>query len=435
MAEREDTHTHDDRGSDDPFTGKRFDRRKFLALTGSVSLGALLAACGGGSDEAEAPAAPPAPPAEPPAEPEAPPPSPPASTPATSTAPTEISGTVNMLAWPGHGDKELVGPFEEATGVTMRVKEYANGDEMIALVTQSPPGTFDVIMVDPEFIEQLLVTDSLEPLDPAEYPAAESDFFDQFKPSSHFPVHWYNDQMYAVGWAFGYIGLAYNTDHFQADEVGSYDVLKSEKAQGRLGWTDYWAASMGPMSMYIGNSEDPFNPTDESFPELRETLLSFSGQTRGFYGIGDMVAALANGELWVVAGGGNAVTLSSKQAGKPLEANVPAEGAVQYTESLALAKGAKNPDAAKAFINYAISPEGDARKAILPAYQGTPVSEAAWQWIADNEPDWVPLLQIDLNGPNYLDPWNEGRIALRRQPENQTIEEWQNVWEEFKSSV
>ena len=431
MAESEETQA-DDRVSDARFTGQRFDRRKFLALTGGLSLTALLAACGGDSSEPEgAPAAPPAT-------------SPPAATegegtattaPATSTAPSEISGTVNMLAWPGHGDKALVGPFEEATGVTVRVKEYANGDEMIALVTQSPPGTFDVIMVDPEFIEQLLVTDSLEPLDPDEYPAAETDFFEQYKPSAHFPVHWYNDQMYAVGWAFGYIGLAYNTDHFQADEVSTYDVVHSDKAEGRLGWTDYWAASMGPMSMYIGNKEDPFNPTDESFAELKETLLSLSGQTRGFYGIGDMVQALANGELWVVAGGGNAVTLASKQAGKPLEASVPEEGAVQYTESLALANGVKNPDAAKAFINYCISPEGDARKAILPAYQGTPVSRAAWEWIAENEPDWVPLLQIDLNGPNYLDPWNEGRIALRRQPENQTIEEWQNAWTEFKNSV
>ena len=397
-----------------PLSSRSWDRRGFLAVTGGTSLAMLLAACGGNDTQATATTS---------------------TSPAKTTGGRPVSGVVNMLAWPGHGDKALIGRFEEATGVKIRVKEYANGDEMIALVAQSPPGTFDVIMVDPEFIEQLLLADGLEPMDPEEFPAAETDFFDQFKPSNKFPVHWYDGQMYAVGWAFGYIGLAYNTDHFTADAVASYDVLKTAEAKGRLGWTDYWAASMGPMSMYVGNREDPFNPTDASFAELRETLLSLSDQTRGFYGIGDMVQALANGEAWVVAGGGNAVTLASKQAGKPLEASVPEEGAVQYTESLSLAKGVKNPDAAKAFINYCISPEGDARKAILPAYQGTPVSRKAWEWIADNEPAWVPLLQVDLNGPNYMDPWNEGRIALRRLPQNQTIEEWQDVWTEFKNSV
>jgi spermidine/putrescine-binding protein len=40
--------------------------------------------------------------------------------------PPYIRGTtINMVAWPGPGDKALIEPFERATGARIRVKEYA----------------------------------------------------------------------------------------------------------------------------------------------------------------------------------------------------------------------------------------------------------------------------------------------------------------------
>ena len=101
-----------------PLSSRSWDRRGFLAVTGGTSLAMLLAACGGNDTQATATTS---------------------TSPAKTTGGRPVSGVVNMLAWPGHGDKALIGPFEEATGVKIRVKEYANGDEMIALVAQSPP--------------------------------------------------------------------------------------------------------------------------------------------------------------------------------------------------------------------------------------------------------------------------------------------------------
>jgi hypothetical protein len=96
--------------------------------------------------------------------------------------------------------------------------------------------------------------------------------------------------------------------------------------------------------------------------------------------------------------------------------------------------GAKNVEGAKQFINYCISPEGCARKGIMPAYQGIPVSEKAWEWIAQNAPEWVPVMRIDLDGPNVLDDWERGVIAIRQLPTDQETEEWQDLWTEYMSS-
>ena len=41
---------------------------------------------------------------------------------------------INMLAWYGHGEPDMVGAFEEANNVKFVPKYYAGGDNMLALI-------------------------------------------------------------------------------------------------------------------------------------------------------------------------------------------------------------------------------------------------------------------------------------------------------------
>ena len=50
-------------------------------------------------------------------------------------APTEI----NMLAWYGHGEPDIVAEFEAANNVKFKPKYYAGGDNMLGLIAQSLP--------------------------------------------------------------------------------------------------------------------------------------------------------------------------------------------------------------------------------------------------------------------------------------------------------
>lgn len=52
---------------------------------------------------------------------------------------------LNLLSWPGHGDPAFVRPFEEQYGCKVVAKEYVGGEPMLALMNQSPPGSFDVV--------------------------------------------------------------------------------------------------------------------------------------------------------------------------------------------------------------------------------------------------------------------------------------------------
>jgi spermidine/putrescine transport system substrate-binding protein len=55
---------------------------------------------------------------------------------------------INMLAWYGHGEPDIVGEFEAANNVKFKPKYYAGGDNMLGLIAQSPPGTYDIILSD-----------------------------------------------------------------------------------------------------------------------------------------------------------------------------------------------------------------------------------------------------------------------------------------------
>lgn len=49
---------------------------------------------------------------------------------------------LNMLAWYGHAEPDVVAEFEAANNVKFKPKYYTGGDNMLGLIAQSPPGTF-----------------------------------------------------------------------------------------------------------------------------------------------------------------------------------------------------------------------------------------------------------------------------------------------------
>jgi spermidine/putrescine transport system substrate-binding protein len=76
---------------------------------------------------------------------------------------------INMLAWYGHGEPDIVGEFEAANNVKFKPKYYAGGDNMLGLIAQSPPGTYDIILSDGEFVQQLNAAGYIEELNAADY--------------------------------------------------------------------------------------------------------------------------------------------------------------------------------------------------------------------------------------------------------------------------
>jgi spermidine/putrescine transport system substrate-binding protein len=342
--------------------------------------------------------------------------------------PASAEDRLNLLAWPGHGAPEFVNPFEKKHGVRVRVKEYVGGEQMLAAVNSAPIGTYDAVLTDREYIPQLRAANKIVELDPADYPF--SDFFPEFR---NVPYDWDGNKLYSVLIRFMYLGLAYRSDKVTKEEAESYSVLQNPKLANKVGWFDWYLPSMGCVSLMIGNPS-PFDINNEQFNKLKASLFSLKAQTAGFYGFSDLFSQFANGSIYACAGIGDWLTQRLAQQRTQIKSTIPKEGALGVAESISILNGARNPDLARKFIQYATSPEGQVRTALLPAYVNYIPSMKGWDLLAKQSPDWATRLRLRFDEhPNVIDDWRANKITWRETPKQQPVAEWNRAWTEFKS--
>jgi spermidine/putrescine transport system substrate-binding protein len=334
---------------------------------------------------------------------------------------------VNLLSWPGHGAQDVIGPFEKETGIKVQAKEYTGGEEMIALLQSSPPGTFDVILSDAEYISQLQQAGLIDEMNPSDYPIA--DFWPQFQ---KFPYHWVDGKLYSVMVDFGFLGMVYNTSKLSREEVDSYAVLWDDKVKGKVGMYDWYLPNMMCLSLYNGNH--PPNDLDAAqFEKLKKTLFSLAGQMSGIGPWSSVFSQLTNEESWVMPGVGAWAALLLENDGVPIKAVVPKEGGLQWTESLSIASSSKNKDAAVKLIQYLTSPEGQVLEATKSAYWASIPNKKGWEKLNAEMPEAAERLEHRLDKRNVMDEFAEGKIYIRGVPAQQSIEDWNEVWTEFKN--
>lgn len=344
-----------------------------------------------------------------------------------SAATAQEPQVLNYLSWPGNADPYLVEAFEKANDCKIMIKEYVGGDQMLAVINQAPPGSFDVVLADAEYMHLLHSADYVEELDPDDYPL--QDYWPEFQ---KFPLHWFDGKLYGVMTDFGYLGLSYNTNQYAPEEVDSYEAMWADKAKGRVGFFDWYLPSMGCVALSTG-ARPPFDLDDAQFGALQDKLYSLRPQASGFYTIADIFSSLTNGQAHLVPGIGEWITLGLRQSGVPVDTHIPAEGGLQWTESLSIVKGTPKADLARKFIQYTASPEGQVRQATKVDNKKSIPSIAGWKLLGETMPQEAEILRMTFDAPNVMDVYKQGRINFRQLPSNQAIEDWNDVWSEFKS--
>ncbi|MBB4443313.1 MULTISPECIES: ABC transporter substrate-binding protein [Rhizobium] len=344
-----------------------------------------------------------------------------------SSAYADDPNVLNYLSWPGNADPYLIADFEKENNVKVRIKEYVGGDQMLAVINQSPPGSFDVVLADAEYMHLLHASDFIEPLDPDDYPI--KDFWPEFQ---KFPLHWFDGKLYGVMTDFGYLGLSYNTNTFRPEEVKSYAAMWSEKAKGKVGFFDWYLPSMGSISLSNGNLP-PFDISEEKFEAVKEKLFTLKPQASGFYTIADIFSSMTNGQAQLVPGIGEWITLGLRLNGVPVDTIIPEEGGLQWTESLSIVKGTPKKDLARKFIQYTTSPQGQVKMATKVDNKKSIPSIAGWKLLNETMPKDAEILRMRLDQPNVMDEYKAKKIQFRQLPSEQSIEDWNDVWSEFKS--
>ncbi|MEL7116551.1 MAG: extracellular solute-binding protein [Pseudomonadota bacterium] len=338
---------------------------------------------------------------------------------------------LTMLGWFGTAEPDMVGEFEEANNVKFVPKYYAGGDNMLAALAQNPPGTFDIIHTDAEYAKLLVANDLVMELDPSAYPMDDL-LHDDFK---SFAGHWGpGGELYSLITRFGHLGVSYNKDLLTAEEAATYDVFWDPRLTGKVGHFDWHLPSLGQMSLLMGNAS-PFDIDATAWDAVQEKTLSLKPQVGGYFDFGGTFSGLKNGEMLAMCGIGDWVTGILERDGAPVSSVVPAEGGIQWTESYSIAKTSEKADMALKYLAYTISPAGQVKTAQMLAYPGHCVTKAGRAMLNDvDSAEAVRSGQVDGDARDPITLINDGRISYRDIPVQQSLEDWNDFWSEYKNA-
>ncbi|NNJ74276.1 MAG: spermidine/putrescine ABC transporter substrate-binding protein, partial [Anderseniella sp.] len=328
---------------------------------------------------------------------------------------------INMLAWYGHGEPDIVGEFEAANNVKFKPKYYAGGDNMLGLIAQSPPGTYDIILSDGEFVQQLNAAGYIEELNAADYNFDDM-LYDDFK---KFPGHWADGKLHSVMVRCGHLGVSYNKNAITAEEASSYKCFWKPEVKGKVGHFDWHLPSLGMISLYNGNGAGLWDLDDAKWTAVKEVTSSLRPQVGGFFDYGGTFNSLKNGEMQAMCGIGDWITGVLEKDGAPVASVVPKEGGIQWTESYCIGKGTDKADIIKKFIQYMLSPEGQVKSAQMKAYPGFAITKAGRAKLIEvDKKEAERTGQIDGMPNDPITLLKEGRIHYRDIPKQQSLEDW-----------
>jgi len=285
------------------------------------------------------------------------------------------------------------------------------------------PREFDIVIVDPEFIQRLAPAGRLRAIDP------ESVSWEGYPPVLRDCAPCRVDgQLYGVPLRFGSNGLVFDTTRVSRQEASTYSVLWSRNLRGRIGIWDWYLPSMGVLSLAAGNSVEPYRIDARGLDSLTALLRSLRSRVKSIHATPrDMLASLQTGDTWIVPAGGEWVAGLLRAQGRPVDWVVPREGGIMWMETALIPRDSPQPDLAMRFIRWAQTPEAQALLAVRRAYYGDPCNTNA-----------IPLLPRNVRDVLHVHSDSElvrlvGSLHTRELPQLQDPAVWQGIWERFKA--
>lgn len=327
-------------------------RRSRFTGTFALALAAFVAAGGGGGDKPAAePAAKPTkiaitPTSDPRAD---------AKTYLAQLCPTPIGGELNFMVWEGYTDTLFTKPFEDACGVKVNATYMGSSDDLVAKLRAGGAETIDLTSPSSDAATAIIDAGLASPLDVSRIPSY-TDLGEGFR---NLKVARKDSIVYGLPWAFGPNPLIYDTTKIRT-APDSWGVLWDRKYRGKLSLQDD-IATLYMVAQYLGldDPNDPsklYNLSDEDLARVKAKMLELRPNVRKYWvTAGDLTQLFQSGE--VVAGEGwPLMTNQLRQAKFPAGETIPTEGTTAWADHWMLTKGAKNLDAAYAWLEYSAQP-------------------------------------------------------------------------------
>jgi spermidine/putrescine transport system substrate-binding protein len=271
-----------------------------------------------------------------------------------------LSGTVNFTTWPNYFAQENLDNFTAKTGVRINVAIFGSNEEMLAKLQAGSTG-WDVFVPTNYTISTYKDLDLIEELDLSRLPN-----YDVSSQEQRFTQPGVIDgKTLAVPKDWGTTGYAINTKNITSNPTSWKEFFDMTQADwsGRVMVHDYQLTTIGNALKYYGYS---FNSNDEKeLADAEKLLLACKPHLFGINS--DYQPSMRNGDAWAtVCWTGDGAQMNRDMP--EISYVIGKEGGEIWSDFYAIPKGAQNPDAAYALIDYLLTPEVNAKEVVAHGY-------------------------------------------------------------------
>ena len=330
----------------------------------------------------------------------------------------ELTGPLNVLAWEGYDDPEIVKGFEKKHGIQLNVKTAANN---AAQLDQIRAGAiqFDVVNPDTVWIEKFAQSGLILPLDRKDFPNLEN-LYEPFKNCDECLV---DGKLYGVLTRWGMNGIVHWRDKISEADAADANVLWDPKLKNRISIVDWAELYLWMTGLWLGY-EHPEQATGADLDKIVARLIEVKPNLRAIHSeTGAVRTDLVNHDAWAIWGASSEqASIAMKAEGYDVALTIPKQGGAMWTESLQIVKGTQHLAAAKAYLNYMTSPE-----ALVKFAWGRQKIMVTNSKVAELlTPEQVKILNLD-----QVDQWAD-KLRLNRAPVDE--EAWKKAWQQFKAA-
>lgn len=326
-----------------------------------------------------------------------------------------LAEEINALVWCDHTDPALIEPFEAATGHKVNLKEYEGTAAGLAILDQSQPGDWDVLVIDAVDVGRAVDLGLMAELPADQLPTA--DFFPELVMAEN---NGRDGKIYAVTEKFGYNTVAFDKSKVDPADMEDMAILGTDKYAGRIAIYDYYLPVLGLLA--VGNGIATADMTADSLATLKAPLFALKAASKQVSDVVSAQTALATGEVDIVVGGGEWLTAVLATDNPNLDWTIPKQGALRWAQSIGVLEASTRKDAALEFVKYITGPEGQARLATSACYWGMPANTKAGDVLT---PEQKAVLRWDQQ-PDYL-----ARAQLYPVPSAELDRQMQDLWTEM----
>ena len=265
---------------------------------------------------------------------------------------------LNILSYPGFVPADFLRTFEEATGIKVKIKETDQAHVVFnTLVADAGRPSADLVVSVGHLLPRFRPNALLKPLD-----------LDRLKSwdvvrKSFSESDWLNldGRAWGVPLLVGFQTLAWNKE-LEPSALDSWGAIFDEKYKGRISWrlNEFLHFAL----TYLGHDQDLVDYVgDEAkaravVKEATDFVIAHKPLVRKFYDSTAELEQLFVNEEIIVTHARNGLIGNLLQNDFPVAYEIPKEGSASFVYNWSLTEGAKNEDAAYAFLEAYLAQEG-----------------------------------------------------------------------------